>query len=366
MQNADNNKVMRLWMSVIALIIVVVMLALAIYREKTLSVLTDNGLHVVKCENRIMLGTFVDIIITCQDPVVGQQAIEAALSEVQRINVLISTYSSDSELSRVNDYGAMRPISVSHETFYILQKAHEYSVLSDGGFDITIPPLSKLWQQAEKDQVLPVDGSPEFTRAMELVDYEGIILKQSDDEYTVAFAREGMKINVNAIAKGYIVDKAMEVARKYDIQGAMVNIGGEIACFGVSRNNVPWPVGIQDPFKVAREGEFNLSPAWRVVLNNYAIATSGSYQDYIEIAGKRYGHIIDPRSGKPIKALPSVTVLARDVMTADALATAISVLGLDKGIALIESIEGVEAMVIIGDADDHEVVRSSGFALFEK
>jgi thiamine biosynthesis lipoprotein len=280
----------------------------------------------------------------------------------KRVDQRFSTYREDSELTRVNRLAAKQAVGISRETYNLILRANNYSRLTDGAFDITVTPLIRLWKQAAKENRLPTNT--EITEAKTKVGFEKLKLKASDPP-TVSFSVAGMELNVDAIAKGHAVDQALAALREPGIIAGLVDIGGEIAAFGQNRPDTDWIVGIQDPQKANREHSLSQQPRWKIRLKDCAVATSGNYRQYVRINGQHYSHIIDPRTGRPADLLPSVTVISPTTADADALATAISVMGCEKGIKLIESLGDTEALLIAETGDTPIIVRSSGFAKFE-
>lgn len=242
----------------------------------------------------VRLGTFVRIKLRCIQRQSGLQAQAAALQAIDRVDRLMSTYRDDSELSRVNRLASHQPVSVSRETFELLAKALDYSRTTGGAFDITVTPLLQLWKQAARQNRLPTPD--ELTRARQAVGYDKVLL--CDGELpTVAFSQEGVRLNVDAIAKGYAVDQALQALRRPGITGALVDIGGDIACFGSNTTDREWTVGIQDPFTDSHDDPLAERPRWIVRLKDCAVATSGSYRQYVTISGRKYSHIVDPAHG---------------------------------------------------------------------
>jgi len=310
----------------------------------------------------ILMGTFGRIQIRCCREEQGRQALAAALGALEEIDRLLSTYRGDSELSEVNRDAGEKPVRVSLETYNLLEIALKYSRKTGGAFDITVAPLLKVWQEAEKQNRLP--AVDELTKAEELVGFEKLRLS-APKERTVSFAEEGMELNVNAIAKGYAVDRVLTALRQPDVAAAMVDIGGEIACFGQNEPGKDWLVGVQDPFARSNDNPFIVKPRWKIRLRNCAVATSGDYRQYTTIKGEKYSHIIDPRAGKPTRKLPSVTIISERSVDADALATAVSVLGPKEGMKLIELLPNTEALLIGGTREKPQIYRSTGFNKYE-
>ena len=310
----------------------------------------------------LIMGTFAQIRLVCKSEQQGQEALSVARQTIDHIDKLMSTYRGDSELSEVNREAWKKPVRVSLETYDLLETALKYSRKTGGAFDITLTPLLKVWQEAEKQNRLPT--ADELTKAEKLVGFEKLRLSDPK-ERTVSFAEEGMELNVNAIAKGYAVDQVLTALRRPGVVAALVDIGGEIACFGQRISGEDWLVGIQDPFALSNDNPFIVKPRWKIRLRNCAVATSGDYRQYTTIKGKRYSHIIDPRTGKPIRKLPSVTIIAERSVDADALATAVSVLGPKEGMKLIESLPNTGALLIGGTGEKPQIYRSTGFGKYE-
>ncbi|MFC1783516.1 FAD:protein FMN transferase [Planctomycetota bacterium] len=310
---------------------------------------------------RMLMGTFGRIQLWCESEQIAQAALDAAFKALDEIEKQMSTYRDDSELSLVNRRAAQEPVPVSSETYNLLAQAVEYSRMTEGAFDITVAPLLDLWKQAAQQGRPP--SEKDLSEVREKVGYRKLIL--SATQQTVSLAVEGMEINVDAIAKGYAVDRALAAVRRPGVKSALVDIGGEIACFGGDQLRQNWIVGIQDLFYEENGNPLSQRVRWKVALHDCAIATSGNYRQYVTIGGQRYSHIIDPRTGKPAEKLPSVTVIAPRTEAADALATAVSVMGPEKGMALIESLAETEAFLVTGTREELLIHRSSGFEKFE-
>jgi len=248
----------------------------------------------------------------------------------------------------------MRAIKVSDTTYEVLQRSVEFSKLTDGAFDITVGPLVDLFRIAKKTEV--ATSEEEIMRAKAKVGFEKLIL--DDPNKTVKFKVEGMRLDLGGIGKGYAVDKAIKAAKKAGALGAMVDIGGHIRCFGTApRDKSYWLIGLQDP-------NLNKDTAGRDILLrlklvNVAVATSGDYQQFVLIKGKRYSHIINRQTGTSAEGLSSVTIIADNATDADALATAVSVMGAEKGLALIEKLPATEA-ILITSQPEYKLIKTTG------
>lgn len=293
---------------------------------------------------QFIMGTLVEITVVNADANVVQTAANQAFDEMSRIEKLMSTYIADSEISRINEAAGKEAIPVSAEVLEIIQAGIQWGEKTKGIFDITIHPLVEAWDFDNGGETVP---SPEQLKtATHLVNFRDIRIQGN----TVRLAREGMAINLGGIAKGYAVDRAITILKGL-VPNGIVNAGGDLYAFGQRGPNQPWVIGLQHP----RKPQGVLAS---FALSNQAVATSGDYQRYFMKGEKRYHHILDPATGLPAEGPISVTVMAPTVMDADALSTAVFIMGKDKGIEWIESMDGVEAMVIDGTGAAH---FSSGF-----
>ncbi len=276
-------------------------------------------------DNRVMMGTFVEVVSA------DKRAGGIVFEEISRIDGLLSKYKEASDVSRLNKDGSL---AVSPDTFYIIEKAKEFCQVTEGAFDVTVAPLVDLWGFTDKKYSIPAEEK--IKEALALVGSDKIILHNNDN--VIEFKTSGMKIDLGAIAKGYAVDCAVKKLKEAGIKSCLVNAGGQVYALG-DKFGRPWAVAVRDPRK---EGFVD-----RLELKNRAVATSGDYEQYFFKDNKRYAHILDPRTGYPVDSgVASVTVTAPDGLTADALSTAIFVLGKEKGAALARSFTGVEVRII--------------------
>lgn len=274
-------------------------------------------------ETRIMMGTFIEVISP------QKEATDIAFREIKRIEDLLSKYNPESEISKLNKLGKLK---VSLETFYIIKKAKDLYTKTEGAFDITVAPLMDLWGFTDRNYQVP--PKEKINEILKLIGSDKIILK---DDNIVEFAIPGMKIDLGGIAKGYAVDCAVKKLQEKQIKSCLINAGGDIFCLG-DKFGKPWLVAIQDP-----HGEGLLK---KIDLKNKAVATSGNYEQFFIKENKRYSHILNPKTGYPVESdFSSVTVVASDCLTADALATAIFVLGKDKIKDLVEEFKDIEVRI---------------------
>ncbi|MFW6061938.1 MAG: FAD:protein FMN transferase, partial [Planctomycetota bacterium] len=276
----------------------------------------------------------------------GNKANDRAIQAIHDVDARMSTYKDDSELSLLNTAPAGQLVPLSPETLSVLRSARELHKQTDEAFDVTVRPLIELWKDAAQRNELPTSGA--IAEAREASRWQQIRLNP-----TGAVKQESTsRIDLGGIAKGYGVDQAVEAMQQAGAEHGLVEIGGDIRCFGHPARGGKWRVAVRNPF--------NRGFLAQLLLNNQAVCTSGNYERFSEIEGKRYSHIIDPRTGQPVDAAPSVTVVAPTAMTADAWATALSVLGED-GLRLLEGREGVEALLVIGTPADHRIRMTPGF-----
>jgi len=306
--------------------------------------------------HRLIMGTFARAVAVAADSKIAGKAIEAALSEIESVDRLMSDYKSDSEISQVNRDAFNRVVAVSEPTYQVLRRSIEFSKLTGGAFDITVGPLVDLWRSAGKKGQTPSEEELAATKAK--VGFEKLIL--DDKKQTVRFASEGMRLDLGGIAKGYAVDKAIEAMQKAGAIGGMVDIGGDLRCFGKPpKGKSKWSIGLQNPKPNKNTDESDLLLVLK--LDNAAVATSGDYQQFVLIEGKRYSHIINRRTGAGAHGLSSVTIIADNATDADALATAVSVMGTEKGLALIEKMPGTEAILITAQ---YQIMKTNGVENF--
>jgi len=315
--------------------ILIVAICLLIARNKPASpVEVDSGY-------RLVMGTFAKVIAVAPDTKTAKNCIEAAFKQLEHIEALMSWRKEGSEIARVNRDAYTNPVRVSGPTFEVLQKSVEFSKLSEGAFDITVGPLMDLWRSAADTNRVPTEA--ELQQVHSKVGFEKLILDA--DNLTVRFAVDGMKLDLGGIAKGYAIDKAVEAMQKAGATGAMVDVGGDIRCFGKPAGKDKWLIGLQNP-ATAKDAMDTGTSLLALELTDSAVATSGDYRRFVLIEGRRYSHILDTATGWASKGLASVTVIAPSAADADALATAVSVMGLEKGLAFIERTPDVEAILI--------------------
>ncbi len=311
-------------------------------------------------ETRMQMGTLVSITVFERKKDTAEKAIDLAFNRIAEIENLMSNYKEDSELSMINRKASAEFVPLTQDTFTVIKKAIEFSRLSRGAFDITCGPLCKLWKDAGKSGRLPTNE--ELEKILNVVGYNKINLNVEKQALSFqSTSGGGMELDVGGIAKGYAVDEAIRVLKGHGIESALVEAGGDLYAMGTKPGGKHWLVGIQDPLHPDNAETF----LGKLKIKDCAVATSGDYQRFVVINGKKYSHIVNPLTGWPVKNVPSVTVIASDATTADALATALSVMGAKEGIELAQSIPGVEALIISLSNNQLQYTRTPNFAAFE-
>lgn len=283
--------------------------------------------------HQVSLGTTIEITLQGNDEKAAGKAALQAFQEIRRIERLMSPWIETSDVYRINRSLEEEWVAVSPETFTVILKAQNISALSEGAFDITVAPLIRLWRIAREKGAPP--PSEETEKLLSLVDFRNISTR-SDGK--VLLKKGGTAIDLGGIAKGYAVDRAFDTLRSLAYNNLIVNAGGDLRVGGL-KNNQPWSIGIQDP----RSSEKVMAT---ILVSDEAVATSGDYEKYFFHQGKRYHHILNPKTGFPAEGCRSVTVLSKDGMTADALATAVFVLGPEKGYSLCKRLEAVQCLIM--------------------
>jgi len=293
------------------------------------------------------------------------EALDNAVAALERTESLLSAWQPDSDIARLNAAKANMVVMLDPQTVEILTISKDLTQQTGGAFDVTCAPLFNVWRKAGKTGRLPTNETVD--RALQLCGwYEG-----QDERYrlhpdSVMKLHDTAKVDLGGVAKGYGIDLAIEAMRVAGVAGGLVEVGGDIRCFGAKPGGRKWRILIKDPFTSGQADAIGV-----LRLQEGAICTSGNYERFVEIEGKQYSHIIDPCSGRPVDAAPSVTVVAPTAVQADAWATALSVLAArpEGPLAALDMLKGtdVEAMIVVGTRKDHKVHKTSGFdTLLEK
>ena len=291
------------------------------------------------------MGTLIEISVIGRDADKVGAAIDDAFAEMERIEGLMSMRIQGSDVSRINRWAGIKPVKVSAEVLKVIRRANEISKASDGCFDISIGALLDLWGFDVEGGLLP--GKGEFSESLNSVGYKAIHIDEMAS--TVELKKKGMRIDLGGIAKGYAVDRAFQLLTSRGYRNMIVNAGGDMRVGG-KKINGPWVIGIQDPRDRSRIlASFDAS--------EIAVATSGDYERHFVKDGKRYHHLLNPFTGLPARQCRSVTILAKDALSADGLATAVFVMGPKRGLRLIKTMEGVKGLIVSADG---EIIQSEG------
>lgn len=290
------------------------------------------------------MGTKVSVQLWHQDKSRGEAAVQAVMEEFRRLDKKLSPYIEESELALVNRMAASEPVVISEEFYRLLETSHVYSELTKGAFDITFASIGHRYDY--RKGVKPSDST--IDTALPLIDYRNIRLAAANR--TVSFEKPGVRIDLGGIAKGYAVDRGIELLQQRGIGHALISAGGDSRLLGDHRGR-PWHIGIQAPRDKERM-------AAMLPLVDNAISTSGDYERFFERDGVRYHHIISPKTGRSAGTLQSVTIIGPNATRTDALSTSVFVLGAEKGMALVNRLEDVDAVIIDGDG---KMITSDGF-----
>lgn len=282
-----------------------------------------------------LLGSPFEITVLAKDTVQGELFCTTAIAEVKRIENLISDWIPTSQISTVNQNAGIKPVKVADEVFDLVERAIKVSQVTKGAFDISYASMDKIWKFDGSMKKMPTET--EIKNSVERVGYQKILLNTVDK--TIFLKEKGMKLGLGGIGQGYIADKIKELLQEKGCKSGIVNVSGDINTWGNQLDGSPWTVAIVNPMN--KNKVFASFP-----LIDSAVETSGNYEKYVTFNGKRYSHIIDPRSGYPASGIISVSVFAKQTEIADALATGIFVLGVEVGLDLINQINGIECIII--------------------
>jgi FAD:protein FMN transferase len=315
--------------------------------------------------DRPLMGTRFRLVFYADDATHAQAAADAAFARIDQLNHVMSDYDPTSELSRLShSSGQGTAVHVSDELWAVLAESKRYWELSGGAFDVTVGPIVRLWRRARRLHELPRERS--VKEALDAVGFDHVRMNEKD--HTVELTKPNMLLDLGGIAKGYACDRALDVLRAHGYGRALVDGGGDLALGDPPPGKAGWRIGAAPIPHLGsptgggeEEGENDGPPTRYLLLANVGIATSGDAFQYVQIDGKRYSHLVDPKTGVGLTDHSGVTVVAPTGTAADALASAVSVLGPKKGLALIESLPGTAALILRKPADTIETYESSRF-----
>ncbi|WP_298487284.1 FAD:protein FMN transferase [uncultured Maribacter sp.] len=282
-----------------------------------------------------LMGSRFDITVVAKDSLEASYFITLAVNEITRIEKLISSWDKNSETTLVNKNAGIAPIKVSNELYELIERSLKISKLTDGAFDISYASMDKIWQFNGTMTQMP--KAKQIKQSVAKVGYKNIILNK--EESTVYLKQKGMKIGFGAIGKGYAADKAKALLVKKGVISGIINASGDMNTWGKQPNGEEWKVAITNPMD--KNKAFALLP-----ITNGAVVTSGNYEKFVMLNGKRYTHIIDPRTGYPSSGIISVTIFAPKAELADALATSVFVMGKEVGLNRINQLPNIECVIV--------------------
>jgi len=292
-----------------------------------------------------LMGNHFELSVVAEDADWADQRIAAGVEEIRRIERLLTTYADDSETSKINENAGIRPVAVSREVFQLIERANRISRITQGAFDITYGSIDRrLWNFDTTMTSLPDRATAQ--KMVRLINYQHIIL--DDERNTVALKKKGMRIGFGGIGKGYAAERAKAVMKEMGVVSGVVNASGDLAAWGYQPDGKPWTVGVVNPNAAGQIF------SWLSV-TDMALATSGNYEKYVVIGGKRYSHTINPKTGLPVRGIKSATIVCPNAEIADAMATPVMVMGIEAGLDMINQLRDVEAILI----DDNDRVFTS-------
>ena len=292
-----------------------------------------------------LMGNRFTITVVSSDPDFAETQIQIAITEIQRIEALFTTYNSNSQTALINENAGIQPVKVDREVFDLIQRSLHISKITQGAFDISYGSIDKsLWNFDKTMTALP--STEEALKMVHLIDYTNIIL--NSENQTVFLKEKGMRIGFGGIGKGYAAEMAKKLLLNNGVQSGIINASGDLTAWGFQPNGKPWTIGIANPN--VPENAFSY-----LEISNKAIATSGNYEKFVTIKGKKYSHTIDPKTGLPITGIKSVTVISNNAEFADAMATPIAVMGIENGLYLVDQLPDLYCIII----DDFNTIYTS-------
>jgi thiamine biosynthesis lipoprotein len=291
------------------------------------------------------MGNRFEITVVTKEQSLANECIDEAVAEIRRIEALLTTFNDSSQTNLINENAGIKPVKVDKEVVDLIQRSNRVSKLTQGAFDITYGSIDKrLWNFDKTMTSLPdADTSKKLVR---LINYRNVIV--DDRKNTVLLKEKGMRIGFGGIGKGYAAEQAKSVLQNRGIKSGIVNAAGDLTAWGYQPGGKPWTIGIADP-DAARK------PFSHLDITNTSIATSGNYEKYIMIDGKKYSHTIDPKTGLPVTGIKSVTIICPNAEIADAMATPVMIMGVKVGLNMINQVKNLACIII----DDNDKIHTS-------
>jgi thiamine biosynthesis lipoprotein len=292
-----------------------------------------------------LMGNRFEISVVSDNEIWAQQCIDAGIAEISRIEKLLTTFSDDSQTNLVNRNAGIQPVKVDEEVFNLIARSLRISDLTQGAFDITYGSVDKsLWNFDINMKQLP--DAETARKSVRLINYRNVIL---DAENTTVYLKEkGMRIGFGGIGKGYAAERAKLIMKQQGAESGVVNASGDLTAWGYQPNGTKWTVGIANP-------DLSNEIFSYMTITDMAVATSGNYEKFVMIDGKKYSHTIDPRTGLPVSGIKSVTIVTTNAEIADAMATPVTIMGIRTGLDMINQMKNIEAVII----DDNNKLYTS-------
>ncbi len=287
------------------------------------------------------MGNRFELSVVATDEKWANDRIDAGIKEIQRIEKLLTTFSDDSETNQVNNNAGIKPVVVSRETFELIRRSIMISNITQGAFDITYGSIDKrLWNFDQQMTALPDAATAK--KMVRLINYRNITL--NDQDCTVFLRERGMRIGFGGIGKGYAAERAKIIMMQEGAESGVVNASGDLTAWGLQPDGKKWTIGIVNPDSSQQVFSY-------LNISGLAVATSGNYEKYVMIDGKKYPHTINPRTGLPVTGIKSVTIISTNAEIADAMATPVTIMGVYAGLDMINQMKDIEAIII--DDDDN-------------
>lgn len=292
-----------------------------------------------------LMGNNFTLTVVDDDEVAAQQHIDAAVAEISRIEQLLTTFKPESQTNQINANAGIAPVIVDREVFELIERSIAISGLTQGAFDLTYGSIDKsLWNFDKSMTALP--SAATALEMVHLINYKNIVLDPTNS--SVFLKEKGMRIGFGGIGKGYAAERARKILIDRKVSSGIINASGDLTTWGNQPNGNPWTIGIANP-------DYPQAAFSYIDISNKAVATSGNYEKFVMIGGKKYSHTIDPKTGLPISGIKSVTVISDNAEFADAMATPIAVMGIQAGLYLIDQIPNLYCIII----DDHNKIYTS-------
>ncbi|MEA5427367.1 FAD:protein FMN transferase [Arcicella lustrica] len=307
--------------------------------------LVSDSSHLIHKKKLKLMGNAFEISVVDENADWANERIAEVIDEISRIEKLLTTFSDDSQTNLINQNAGIQAVKVDKEVFELIQRSIRISELTQGAFDITYGSIDKsLWNFDLSMKALP--DAETARQSVRLINYKNVILNQQDS--SIFLKEKGMRIGFGGIGKGYAAEKAKALMIAKGVKSGIVNAAGDLTTWGTQPNGKSWTIGIADPD--AQQSTFSA-----LNISNVAVATSGNYEKFVVIDGKKYSHTIDPKTGLPVSGIKSVTILSPNAEIADAMATPVMVMGVKVGLNLINQIQGIACIIV----DDHNKIFTS-------